>query len=66
MHVSRNIEANSSWIAKKLHGNPGENMCLEVPGDAVQPPPLRRMPGRPRKNRMREEDEGAAATSIIE
>ena len=40
-------------------------MWPEALGDAVQPPPLRRMPGRPRKNRVREEDEGAAATSII-
>ena len=42
-----------------------ESMWPEAPGDAVQPPPLRRMPGRPRKNRVREEDEGAAATSIM-
>ncbi|GFS43557.1 hypothetical protein Acr_00g0085760 [Actinidia rufa] len=48
-----------------IHPIHDESMWPEAPGDAVQPPPLRRMPGRLRKNRVREDDEGAAATSIM-
>ena len=35
---------------------------LEVTPSSVLPPPLRRLPGRPKKNRRREADEGAPAS----
>ena len=35
---------------------------LEVTPSSVLPPPLRRLPGRPRKNRRREADEGAPSS----
>ncbi|GFS38210.1 hypothetical protein Acr_00g0056250 [Actinidia rufa] len=48
-----------------IHPIHDESMWPEAPGDAVQPPPLRNMLGRLKKNRVRKEDEGAAAISIM-
>ncbi|KAG5544465.1 hypothetical protein RHGRI_017028 [Rhododendron griersonianum] len=38
-------------------------MWEEVPGEPVQPPPLKRLPGRPRKSRRRAADEPAPGGS---
>ncbi|KAH7836526.1 hypothetical protein Vadar_002444 [Vaccinium darrowii] len=49
--------------AGMIHPILDHSMWTMCPGDPLDPPPLKRMPGRPRKNRRRQEDEGAAGTS---
>ncbi|KAH7865615.1 hypothetical protein Vadar_008928 [Vaccinium darrowii] len=49
--------------AAMIHPILDHSMWRMCPGDLLDPLPLRRMAGKPRKNRKRQEDEGPAATS---
>lgn len=49
--------------ATMIHPIQDQRLWEPVEGDVLEPPPLRRLPGRPRKNRRREVDEAAAGTS---
>lgn len=49
--------------AGMIHPIPDQRLWEPVEGDVLEPPPLRRLPGRPRKNRRREVDDAAAGTS---
>lgn len=64
----------SPYFSKDMYvrGNSGmihpildHTMWTTIEGDPLEPPPLRRLPGRPRKNRRREEDEPPAGTSVV-
>lgn len=46
-----------------IHPIMDHTMWTQVPGDVLQPPPLRRQRGRPRKNRRRQEGEGPPGPS---
>ncbi|KAG5539399.1 hypothetical protein RHGRI_019818 [Rhododendron griersonianum] len=46
-----------------IHPIPDQTRWINVGGDTVEPPPLRRLPGRPRKSRRRDVDELEAGTS---
>ncbi|KAF7145405.1 hypothetical protein RHSIM_Rhsim04G0059700 [Rhododendron simsii] len=46
-----------------IHPVRDQRMWEPIQGHQLDPPPLRRMPGRPRKNRRREADEEPAGTS---
>lgn len=46
-----------------IHPVPDQTRWINVGGDTVEPPPLKRLPGRPRKSRRRDVDEPEAGTS---
>lgn len=48
-----------------IHPIPDQRLWEFVGGDIVQPPPLKRLSGRPRKNRRREAGEAEAGTSNV-
>ncbi|KAI8527005.1 hypothetical protein RHMOL_Rhmol12G0043000 [Rhododendron molle] len=49
-----------------IHPVPDQTRWINVGGDTVEPPPLKRLPGRPRKSRRRNVDEPEAGTSSLE